>query len=579
IFIQFIATVFFLFTWYVNLAQKYLPVSPNLKFSEGKSGDLFGKKKSFIKNIGQYGSVVKNYESMGSILYGYEGFDMPVLFTSKGLIHLQRKTEKHSANDNDENEKRKLGKRNEKEEQDLEEQVNIDKIITMQWLNANPDVQIIQEGQQQSYHTYASIKSKTYGFQKIVYKDLYPGIDVIYSFSNDKKAGFEFSFQVHPEADLSLVKMKFGGDVLSISTDKYGNLLIRSDIEGINETIPISYYGNSIQPGITSEIKINYKINGNAVSFSIPQHYDHTKSLIIDPFVFATGNLTGLNSGKAKDVDFDYSGNVYVTGGGNGTVHQLAKFDANGVLQWTFSGTLAIPSWTFGSYWGGWMVEKPTGNVYMGQGFNPVTGFQVIRISTNGLYDNYITTANPNFREAWKMIWSCNNGSPQILIAGGGTNSNINFGVFIPPSTSVGSLNVTGIPYTVSTGWAQDIVDFIIDPITNDMYTLYGSLIGTPTLTNKIYKNTSPYAGTSVAWNVPSGFTSVQEIANRPYLLGGQIDNSANIFSINSNYLFYWDGKNLKAFDKATGSGVGSPLITANTVLMQGGIIADACND
>src|SRR4051794_9463265 len=104
--LQFIATVFFLFTWNVNLAQKFLPVSQKLKFSEGKSGDLFGKKKSFIKNIGQYGAVVKNYESMGSILYGYEGSDMPVLFTSKGLIHLQRKTEKLSDNSNDENEKR-----------------------------------------------------------------------------------------------------------------------------------------------------------------------------------------------------------------------------------------------------------------------------------------------------------------------------------------------------------------------------------------------------------------------------------------------------------------------------------------
>jgi hypothetical protein len=51
--------------------------------------------------------------------------------------------------------------------------------------------------------------------------------------------------------------------------------------------------------------------------------------------------------------------------------HQLAKFDAAGNLQWTFNGTLTIPSWTFGGYWGGWMVEKPTGNIYLGQGFNP----------------------------------------------------------------------------------------------------------------------------------------------------------------------------------------------------------------
>ena len=130
------------------------------------------------------------------------------------------------------------------------------------------------------------------------------------------------------------------------------------------------------------------------------------------------------------------------------------------------------------------------------------------------------------------MYWSCNNGSPQILVAGGGTNSNINFGVFVPPATTVSALNVTGIPYTGSAGWAQDIVDFIIDPSNNDMYTIYGSLFGNPSLNNRMYKNSFPYSGASVSWNVPSGFTSVQEIQNRPYLAGGNIDNSANIFAL-----------------------------------------------
>ena len=315
--------------------------------------------------------------------------------------------------------------------------------------------------------------------------------------------------------------------------------------------MPFSFYGDDINfKSVTQKITAGFLLHDKEVSFSVAENYDHTKSLVIDPFVTSTSNLSGLNAGKAKDVDFDYAGNIYVTGGGNSTVHQLAKFNAAGVLQWTFNGTLTIPSWSFGQYWGGWMVEKPTGNIYLGQGFNPVTGFQVIRVSTFGLYDNFITNANPNFREAWKLLWNCNNGSPQILVAGGGTNSNINFGVFTPPSTVVGSLNVTGIPYTVSAGWAQDIVDFIIDPANNDMYTIYGSLFGNPSLTNKIYKNTRPYSGASVVWNVPSGFTSVQEIANRPYLLGGQIDNSANIFAINGSYLYYWDGKNLKAFIK-----------------------------
>ena len=502
---------------------------------------------------------------------------MPILFTSKGLIHLQRKLEGLSEKEREEKERKERKGKHAKEE--LEEQKAIDKVITMEWLNANPDVEIIAEDQSTAYHTYASVKNKAFTYKKIIYKELYAGIDVVYSFTQNNKAGFEYSLIVKPGADLSKVKMKFGGDVKKIKTDANGNLVIQSAIGGITETIPLSYYNEQKLNIHIADVKSIYKIEKNVIGFYFPNDYDHTKTIVIDPFITGTGNLTGLNAGKAKDVDFDYAGNIYVTGGGNSTVHELAKFNAAGVLQWTFSGALTIPSWTFGSYWGGWMVEKPTGNVYLGQGFNPVTGFQVIRVSTTGLYDNYITDANPNFREAWKMYWSCNNGSPQILVAGGGTNSDINFGIFTPPSTTIGSLNVTGIPYTGTAGWAQDIVDFIIDPANNDMYTIYGSLFGNPSLTNKIYKNTAPYSGTSVAWNVPSGFTSVEEIANRPYLLGGQIDNSANIFAINGSYLYYWDGKNLKAFDKATGNGVGTPLVTANTTLMQGGIIADACNN
>ena len=49
---------------------------------------------SLIENIGQYGSSYKGQENMGEILYGFEGHDMPILFTKKGLIILQRKVEK-----------------------------------------------------------------------------------------------------------------------------------------------------------------------------------------------------------------------------------------------------------------------------------------------------------------------------------------------------------------------------------------------------------------------------------------------------------------------------------------------------
>ncbi|HRI24249.1 MAG TPA: SprB repeat-containing protein, partial [Ferruginibacter sp.] len=531
---------------------------------------------AFIRNIGQYGQTMKGYEYMGTIEYGYEGPDMMALFTSKGVIFLQRKIEKLPHR-----EERKLERQGLPEEEIEKRRKVTDRVITMEWTGAGGEATLLAEDKTEAYHTYGLIKEKAFGYRTITYRNMYPGIDVIYHFATDEKAGFEYSLLVKRGANLQPVGLQYNGDIKKMKVDDQGNLVIRSDIDGISSSVPVSYYGQQLLSKSLPSVRSGYSVEGRKVRFSFPDKYDSTKDLIIDPFVSTTGSLAGLNAGKAKDVDFDYAGNIYVTGGGSmTTTHSLAKYNASGVLQWTFNGTLNNPVWTFGTYYGGWMVEKPTGNVYLGQGFNPATGFQVIRVNTNGLYDNYITSPNPSFMEAWKMFWSCNNGSPQILIAGGGINSNINFGLFTPPSTTVSSLNITGVPFTGGNGWAQDIADFVFDPATNDMYSIFGSLFGTPTIGNRMYKNTAPYSAASIAWNVASGYNTVNEAANRPYLVAsGLVDNSANMLWVNASYLYYWDGKNLKAFNKATGAGVGTPLVTANTPFMQGGIIADACDN
>jgi hypothetical protein len=538
------------------------------------SSDVFGTQKRFIENVGQYGDKLKGQEALGKIMYGYEGFAMPVLFTSNGFIQLQRKMP-----DIDEEEKERKEHAARKgtvqvKENEMEEPE--DRIITVEWLNANNNVQIIAEGRSTEYHTYGQLQAKAYAYKKITYKNLYPGIDLEYHFTEANEQGFEYSFIVYPGADIAAIKMKFGGDIKKINRRDNG-LLIKTNIGGLTQTAPFSFYKDDKQ----SVVDIKFNVTQNVVEFISAFPLNNSRTLVIDPFVSTTANLLGLNAGKAKDVDFDYAGNIYVAGGGSQpTNHSLAKYDAAGSLLWTFSGALTIPSWEFGTYYGGWMVEKPTGNVFMGQGFNYPSGFQVIRLSTTGLYDNYITTANGQFTEAWKMFWNCNNGSPQILIAGGGINSDINFGVFAPPSTNVSALNVTGITYTGAGGWAQDIADFVFDPVNNDMYSIYGSLFGTPSLSNKIYKNTAPYSAASIAWNVPSGYLSVSEAANRPYMAAsGLVDNSANLLWVNASYLYYWDGKNLKAYNKTTGTTAGTPLATANAVFAQGGIIADACNN
>jgi hypothetical protein len=262
--------ILFLFIVNISNGQNPASLSPkkisiiNIKGADALNGTQTG----FIKNIGQYGDSVVHYRQMGKILFGYEGLGMPILFTSKGLIHLQRKLEGLSEKEREEKERKE--RKGKHAEEELEEQKAIDKVITMEWLNANPDVEIIAEDQSIAYHTYASVKNKAFTYKKIIYKELYAGIDVVYSFTQNNKAGFEYSLIVKPGTDLSKVKMKFGGDVKKIKTDANGNLIIQSAIDGIIETIPVSYYGETLGVKNTADVKSIYKIEKNVVGFYFP---------------------------------------------------------------------------------------------------------------------------------------------------------------------------------------------------------------------------------------------------------------------------------------------------------------------
>lgn len=528
----------------------------------GTEGDLFGTRTNYIENIGQYGDTVTGFANMGKILFGYEGAGMPVLFTAKGLIYLQRPRPVIDY------EEREREEREKKSRSFMEPQTY--QVITAEWIGGNPNPRIITEGVSKSYFTYGIFKNKAKAVNKIIYKDIYPGIDLVYSFIKTAKAGFEFSLVVNPGADISKIKMKYGGVVSNITKDKADNLVIRSNIDEISMSAPVCFYADDKN----QEFSTSFLIDDKEVGFKVPENYNAEKTLIIDPFVSPTslpGGASGSNAGRADDIDFDYEGNVYISGGGDYFVRSLVKFDKNGMLQWTFNGTLSTPSWSFGPAHGGWVVEKTTGNIYLGQGFGS-GGFRVIRLNSAGVYDNYISTSNTNFAENWKMLWSCGGGVPKILIAGGGGSANNELAILTPPGLIPAASNISGL-----SGGHNDISDIIIDPVSNDMFTIFSVSVSTPGNQSKIYKHTTPYTPANIAWSAFSGYFSVREPANRPY--SGISDNSSNTIAINSDFLFYWDGKNLKAFNKATGSVTGTTITLPDTEMMQGGIFADECNN
>ena len=540
--------------------------------------DLFNTRSVFIENIGQYGETMQGYDQMGKILLGYEGLDMPVLFTSKGLIHLQRKAVKPIEKDKEQRQREGI-----REEEIYKEQKLAYNVITMEWIGANPNPEIITGDKQTVYHTYGLIQKKAFGFKKVTYKEIYPGIDIIYSFSDNKKEGFNYSILARPGSDLKKVKIRYGSNVSGIEKDKQGNLLIHSETDGVSESAPICFYSYNSIDSIKSfgihdkKIDLISIITGREISFMFPKGYNHNRIVCIDPFVVPISGFTGAASNKAYDIDYDYNGNIFIRGGGDLNACQLAKFDMNGSLQWVFTGTLLFSSWHFGNNNGGWVVEKNTGNIYAGQGIQiGGGGFSIIRLNSSGLYDNFFTQPNVKFEENWKMLWVCNGGNPQIFVAGGSTNSGKNFGICNLPSQNLLTSNITGNSNLLS----QDAADIIIDPTTNSIYSIYCTNYPPSTFfNNRIFKHNPPYNTTTIAWTSPSGYSTLQEPQNRPYIIVNN-SNSVNSLAVDSAWLFYWDGKNLKAFNKSNGTDAGTSLtIPGNTALMQGGIVTDNCNN
>ncbi|MGG9961310.1 T9SS type B sorting domain-containing protein [Ferruginibacter sp. SUN106] len=562
------------FTWIYSAAQTTVgdkkvsasavnAATKPLLYSSAGSGDLFDTRIRYIENIGQYGTTLSSYDYMGNILYGYEGLNMPVLFTQKGIVYLQRKLKKLSSREIE-----KLERKGMSEAEIKEKVLPVDRTVTMEWANANPNPEIIAEDLSGGYHTYGMLQGRARAFKKIIYKEIYPGIDAEYSFSSASKQGYEYSLLVKPGADISVIKMKYRGDVSKLKTDAGGNLIISSDIDDVIQSVPVCFYADDKN----DRINIAFEITGKGVGFKTGGNYDSNKTIIIDPFVTSTSSLTGQYASAAKDIDFDYQGNVYVSGGGDASVQKMAKFNAAGLLQWTFSGALTLPIWNFGGSEGGWVVEKTSGNIYLGQGLAG-SGFKVIRLTTAGVYDNYITNANLNFGENWKMLWNCNGGIPKMLIAGGGGSANNELAILSPPLVDPSTSNISGL-----SGGHNDISDIIIDPVSNDMYTIFSTSVLSPSVDSKIYKHTPPYAPANIAWSNFSGCFTIKEPYNRPYF-GGGLDNSTNCLALNADYLFYWDGKTLKAFNKKTGVETGTAVVLPSTALMQGGIFADECNN
>jgi hypothetical protein len=278
-------------------------------------------------------------------------------------------------------------------------------IVNLQWLNANASAEVVAAEQVPDYYTYhtgngidvTTIKASTY--KKLLYKNLYPGIDMEYKFHPEK--GIEYSLIIHPGADVSQVKMKWTADGKNLRQTN-SNIHIPTMFGDIVDHAPITFYAENK----TNLIESEFIKNGNIISFKLG-NYDRSKTIVIDPW---TVNPVMPNSNRVWEVETDANGNSYIYGGDSPIL--LQKYNVTGGLVWTYNtGWDTTSSSTSGSsIWIGTLKTDPSGNCYATAG----SGAIIIKVDMNG---NLVWSANGGaLDEYWGLTFNCDYTQ---LIAGG----------------------------------------------------------------------------------------------------------------------------------------------------------------
>ncbi len=144
-------------------------------------------------------------------------------------------------------------------------------------------------------------------YQRILYRDLYPGIDMTYASAGSR---IKSEFLLAPGADPGLIQLKYSG-AENLEIDSTGALLARGEHIEMREEAPLIY-----QESASGRVRIpgQYTLRGdNTVGFEIGA-YDAALPLIIDPVLSYATYLGGSGIGAVTGLAVDSSGDLYVTG-------------------------------------------------------------------------------------------------------------------------------------------------------------------------------------------------------------------------------------------------------------------------
>lgn len=160
------------------------------------------------------------------------------------------------------------------------------------------------------------VHANAYG--ELVYRNLWPGIDLVYSITGDS---IKYEYRVEPSADPADIRLAYYG-AESVEQDSSGALIISTPMGSFKDEGPVAYQKCDDH---RKEIPLRFDPETDAgddrfvYGFDVGE-YDPGKTLILDPVIFLyCGFLVGDEDETVKGMAVDSEGCVYLIGTTNST--------------------------------------------------------------------------------------------------------------------------------------------------------------------------------------------------------------------------------------------------------------------